>query len=376
MITVRKVDTKKDMDAFVQFGNKLYEGNAYYVPDLEFDLRDTFDPKKNPGLEFSEIIPFIALDGDKIVGRIAGIINHNANKKWNVKNVRFSLIDFIDDRNVSKALLDAVEKWGKENGMTHIQGPMGITDFDKEGMLIDGFDRLGAMSEYYNYSYYPEHMEAHGYEKEIDWMQFLAYIPNEIPDKYARVGKICTERHGMKVKKINGHDIFKLGYGKKIFNLLNESYSPIFGYSALSDKQAEKFISDYFKLINLDLVTCVENKEGELIAVGITMGSISNALQKSKGRLFPLGWWHLLKSLKFKMEDSVEMLLIGALPEYQNSGVIALLFTDLIPIYQRMHFKCAQTGPILETNNKSLSMWTPLNPEVHKRRRCYKKSIS
>lgn len=374
MISVRIAESKKDMDAFVRFGNDLYKDNEYYVPDLEFDLRDMFNPRKNPGLEFSEIVPFLALKDGKVVGRVAGIINHNANKKWDVKNVRFSLIDFIDDPEVSLALLNAVEQWGREKGMTHIQGPMGITDFDKEGMLIEGFDRIGSMATYYNYPYYPKHMELHGYEKEVDWVQMLGIVPNEIPDKYARVSKICAERLGMRIKKINGHDIFKKGYGKKIFNLLNEAYSPIFGYSALSDKQADKFISDYFKLINLDLVTCVENKEGELIAVGITMGSISRALQKSRGRLFPFGWWHLLKSLKFKMEDTVELLLIGALPEYQNSGVIAMLFTDLIPVYQK-HFIYAESGPILENNTKSLGIWTPLNPTYPKRRRCYKKEL-
>lgn len=375
MITVRVAESKKDMDSFVRFGNELYSGNKYYVPDLEFDLRDMFNPSKNPGLEFSDIVPFIAFKDGKVVGRIAGIINHNANKKWDVKNVRFSIIDFIDDREVSLALLNAVEQWGREKGMTHIQGPMGITDFDKEGMLVEGFDRLGSMSTYYNYPYYPEHMEAHGYEKEVDWLQVLGIVPEEIPDKYTRVSKICSERFGMKIKKINEHDIFKLGYGKKIFDLLNSAYSPIFGYSALSDKQADKFIADYFKLINLDLVTCVENKEGELIAVGITMGSISRALQKSRGRLLPFGWWHLLKSLKIKMEDTVEMLLIGALPEYQNSGVIAMLFTDLIPVYNKMKFKYAETGPVLETNTKSLGIWTPLNPTFPKRRRCYNKKL-
>lgn len=375
MISVRIAESKKDMDAFVRFGNDLYKDNEYYVPDLEFDLRDMFTPRKNPGLEFSEMVPFLALKDGKVVGRVAGIINHNANKKWDVKNVRFSLIDFIDDPEVSLALLNAVEQWGREKGMTHIQGPMGITDFDKEGMLIEGFDRISSMATYYNYPYYPKHMEMHGYEKEVDWVQVLGIVPNEIPDKYARVSKICTERLGMRIKKINGHDIFKKGYGEKIFNLLNEAYSPIFGYSALSDKQADKFISDYFKLINLDLVTCVENKEGELIAVGITMGSISRALQKSRGRIFPFGWWHLLKSLKFKMEDTVEMLLIGALPEYQNSGVIAMLFTDLIPVYQKMKFTFAETGPILETNTKSLGIWTPLSPTFPKRRRCYQKTL-
>lgn len=375
-IYLKKVETKREMSDFVRFAGQLYAGCQYYVPDLDMDVIDSFNPSKNAGLEYSEIQPFIAYNATgKTVGRIAGIINHRANEKWKTKNVRFGFIEFVDDLEVSAALLKAVEQWGKERGMDCIQGPMGIFDFDKEGMLIEDFDKLGSMITIYNYPYYPKHMEALGYEKEVDWVQVAIEIPKDIPSKYVRVSKQVKEMFGLHVKKLTNTDVSKRGYGKKVFNLLNMAYAPLFGYTELSDKQIDLYIKRYLPLIDKQLLPVIENEDGEVVGAAITMGSLSRALQKTKGKLFPFGWYYMLRALMWKREDTAELLLIAVRPDYQGLGVNALFFEDLIPIYNKCHFKRAETGPQLENNVKELSQWKPLNPTFIKRRRCYKKKL-
>lgn len=375
-IYLKKVETKREMSDFVRFAGQLYAGCQYYVPDLDMDVIDSFNPSKNAGLEYSEIQPFIAYNATgKTVGRIAGIINHRANEKWKTKNVRFGFIEFVDDLEVSAALLKAVEQWGKERGMDCIQGPMGIFDFDKEGMLIEDFDKLGSMITIYNYPYYPKHMEALGYEKEVDWLQVAIEIPKDIPSKYVRVSKQVKEMFGLHVKKLTNADVSKRGYGKKVFNLLNMTYAPLFGYTELSDKQIDLYIKRYLPLIDKQLLPVIENEDGEVVGAAITMGSLSRALQKTKGKLFPFGWYYMLRALMWKREDTAELLLIAVRPDYQGLGVNALFFEDLIPIYNKCHFKRAETGPQLENNVKELSQWKPLNPTFIKRRRCYKKKL-
>ena len=375
-ISIKKVETKREMDAFVRFSRKLYAGNPYYVPDLESDIYNTFNPARNAGLEFTDIQPFLAYDGQgEVVGRIVGIINHHANEKWHTRNVRFGFIEFVDNPEVSAALLSAVEDWGRLQGMEQIQGPMGIFDFDKEGMLVEDFDQLGSMITIYNPPYYPRHLEMLGYEKEVDWIQVRIEIPKEIPEKYARVARLSKELFGLEVRKLTHEDIYKKGYGRKVFELLNEAYAPLFGYTELSDRQIDEYVDRYLPLIDKQLIPIVENEKGEIIGVAITMGSLSHALQKARGRLFPFGWYHLLKALKWKPEEKVEMLLIAVRPDYQGLGVNALFFNDLIPIYNCCHFRYAETGPQLEDNVKELSQWKPLNPTYTKRRRCYKKKL-
>lgn len=375
-ISIRKVETKRGLDDFVRLPRKLYAGNPYYVPDLESDIYDTFNPKKNAGLEFTDIQPFLAYDDQgNVVGRIVGIINHRANEKWHTRNVRFGFIEFVDDPEVSAALLAAVEDWGRLWGMEQIQGPMGIFDFDKEGMLVEDFDQLGSMITIYNPPYYPRHLEALGYEKEVDWIQVRIEVPKEIPEKYARVARLSKELFGLDVRKLTNEDVYKKGYGRKVFELLNEAYAPLFGYTELSDRQIDEYVNRYLPLIDKQLIPIVENEKGEIIGVAITMGSLSHALQKAGGRLFPFGWYHLLKALKWRPEEKVEMLLIAVRPDYQGLGVNALFFNDLIPVYNRFHFRYAETGPQLEDNVKELSQWKPLNPAYTKRRRCYKKKL-
>lgn len=374
-IIVKKVSSKKELDDFIHVVDIIYQNCPQYVPDFESDVKDIFDSRKNSGLEFSNVQPFVAYQGNKAVGRIVGIVNHRANEKWKTHNVRFSMIEFLDDLAISKALLNSVEEWGRSYGMDSIQGPLGITDFDKEGMLIEDFDMLGSIITIYNPEYYPRHMEALGFKKETDWVQIRVNVPKEVPVRYARVAQYAKEQVGLRVLTLTDKDITKRQYGRKIFKLLNEAYSPLFGFSEISDQQIDEFVAKYLQLIDKQLMPVVINDKGELVGATVTMGSLARATQKAKGKLLPFGWFHLLKALKWKHEDTVEMLLIGVRPDYQGLGVNAMFFNHLIPIYNKYGFKWAETGPQLEDNFKELSQWKVLNPEYIKRRRCYIKTI-
>lgn len=369
-VCIKSVSTRKDLEEFIKFPITLYAGNGQFVPEMANDVRDSFNPDKNHGLSFTEVQAFIAERDGKVVGRIAGIINSRANKKWNSSVVRFGYIDFIDDLEVSKALLDTVVEWGRERGMTEIQGPLGITDFDKEGMLVEDFDRMGSMIDIYNYPYYPKHMEAHGYSKITDWVQIRVEIPSEVPQRYARVARLSSEMYGLKVRKVTLQEAYN-GEGRRVFDLMNRAYAPLFGYSSFTPNQVDYFLKMYLPVADMELIPLVENDKGELVAAAVTMASMSKALQKSKGKLFPVGWWHMFKALKLKHEDTVNMMLIAVRPDMQGLGVNALIFNDLIPVYNKKGYKYAETGPQLEDNVKELSQWKPLNPEILKRRRCY-----
>lgn len=370
-IKVLPVSNRQQMNDFLHVPDNIYSDCPNYVPDWKSDITDFFDVKKNPGLEFSDVQAFVAYSNEVPVGRIVGIVNRKANDSWKTKNVRFSMIEFIDDENVSKALVDAVILWGKERGMETLQGPMGITDFDKEGMLVEDFDMMGSMNTYYNPEYYPKHMEKLGLTKETDWLQIRINIPDEVPAKYSRVAQYCREQMGLHVVKKTIGEILKGGYGHQLFHLLNVAYKPIFGFSELSPAQVDDFLAKYVKLINPELIPIVLNEKDEMIGAAVTMGSLAEALRKSRGKLFPFGWYHMLKSLKWKTEDHVEMLLIAVRPDYQGYGVNALFFDDLIPIYNKYGYHWAETGPQLEDNIRELSQWKPLKPQYVKRRRCY-----
>ena len=375
-VKVVKADTKKTMDDFVALPRYIYKDCAQYVPDLDMDVRATFDPKKNAGLEFSDIQPFVAYDDDgRCVGRIAAIINRRANERWNVKTVRFGMIEFIDDINVSQALLNAVEEWGRTHGMNSVQGPMGISDFDKEGMLVNDFNLMGSMISIYNPPYYPRHMEQLGFVKEVDWVSFHIDVPKVVPEKFARVTSLVQKRFGLTFKKMTKDDLLAGGYGRKIFELLNIAYAPLFGFSELSDRQIEDFLKQYIPIVDTRLFTGVEDCDGRLVGIAITTHSLSQAMHKSRGKLLPLGWFHLLRSLKWKHEGVVDLMLIAVHPDYQGMGVNALFFADLIPIYNEYGITLAETGPQLEDNLKELSQWKTLNPRTVKRRRCYQKEL-
>lgn len=374
-VEIRRVENKRDLKKFIRFNYELYKDNPYSVPDLYEDMLSTFSEKKNPAFEFCEAEYFLAYKDGKIAGRVAAIINNRANETWHTRNVRFGWIDFIDDREVSEALLKTVADWGRARGMTDIVGPLGFTDIDAEGMLIMGFDKISTMATIYNYPYYPEHMDAMGFEKQTDWIEKWLYVPEKLPEEYERIANIVKRRLNLKVRKITRSEVKHTDIAYRVFDLINESYSQIFGYSQMSKRQVDQYVKEYFPFLDLRMVTLVENAEGVLVAVGISMPSLARALQKAKGKLFPFGWIHLLKALFIKHSDVLDLLLVGVKPEYQGKGVNALLFADLIPIYIKMGFRNGETNVELEGNDKVQAQWKYLRGEIHKRRRCYHKAL-
>lgn len=374
-IIIKRVSNKKELKTFIRFNYELYKENPYSVPDLYDDMLNTFNPKKNAAFEFCEADYFLAYKDGKVVGRVAAIINRRANDTWNKKEVRFGWIDFIDDPQVSGALLQAVEQWGKERGMNTIVGPLGFTDMDAEGMLVEGFDQLSTMATIYNYPYYPKHMEQLGYEKEADWVEFKLTVPDKLPEKFIRISQLILQKYKLKIKKLKRSEIKKGGYGQRIFELINESYAPLYGYSKMTQGQIDQYVKMYLPLLDLRMVTLVENEAGEVIAVGISMASLSEALQKAKGRILPFGWYYLLKALFVKRPKVLDLLLVAVKPEYQSKGVNALLFYDLVPIYQKMGFKYGESNPELEENKKVQAQWSAFEAVQHKRRRAFKKNM-
>lgn len=379
-IQIKRVETKKDLKRFIEFHYDLYKGNPYDVPNLYSDEVKTLSKNKNAAFDFCEAEYYLALKEGKIVGRVAAIINHKANEKWKKKDVRFGWIDFIDDIEVSRALFKAVEEYGRKKGMDDIVGPLGFTDMDPEGMLTWGFDKLGTMATIYNYEYYPQHMEKlGGWKKDNDYVEYYLVVPEKSPEKYTKIAEMVEKRYNLHVRKLTKKDIFQGGYGKKLFDLINLTYSDLYGFSELTDRQIDQYVKMYFPLADLDLVTVIEdgNKDNQLAGLGITIPSLSHALQKCRrGRLFPFGWWHLLRAIKFHKTDGVDLLLMGFLPEYRSKGANALLFADLIPRYVNYGFKWGETQVEMESNEGVQSQWGPLDPINHKKRRCYRRSLT
>lgn len=375
MVEVKKIGKdKKSLKKFVKFGIDLYKGNQYFVPPLIMDEIATLDSEKNPAFDFCDADYFMAYKDGKPVGRVAAIINHQVNKSEGHKAARFGFIDFIDDEEVSEGLLKAVEDWGREKGMEKVIGPLSFTDLDKEGCLIEGFDELSTMATIYNYPYYQRHIERLGYVKESDWLEFVMTVPDEVPEKHRRIAEIVKKKFGLKVLKFKSRSKIKKEYGRKLFALINEAYKDLYQFSRLSERQIDKYIDEYLNLLDLDLVTLIVDSKDEMVGVGISMPSMSRALQKSGGKIFPLGWWHLLKGLKGK-NDRVDLLLVGVKPEYQAKGVNALLFVDLIPEYIKKGYKYAESNPELETNMKVQNQWEAFNPRQHRHRRSFVKHL-
>ena len=378
-VQIKRVETKKDLKDFIEFHYDLYEGNQYDAPNLYSDELKTLSRDKNAAFDFCEAEYYLALKEGKVVGRVAAIINNRANEKWKKKDVRFGWIDFIDDVEVTSALLKAVEDYGKEKGMTSIVGPLGFTDMDPEGMLTWGFDQLGTMATIYNYDYYPQHMEkVGGWEKDNDYVEYRLDVPETAPEKYTKIAEMVEKRYNLHARKLTKKEIFEGGYGKKLFDLINVTYSHLYGFSELSERQIDQYVKMYFPLADLDLITVVEdgNKDNQLVGLAITIPSLTRALQKChRGRLFPFGWWHLLRAIKFHKTEVVDLLLIGVLPEYRSKGANSLVFADLIPRYVKYGFKWGETHVEMETNESVQSQWGPLDPTMHKKRRCYRKAI-
>lgn len=376
MIEIKEVTTKDDLKRFVQFYYDLYSGNDCAVPFLYSDEMATLRSDKNPSFECCEAKYFLAFKDGKVVGRVAAIINRRANERWNCHQVRFGWFDFIDDLEVSTALLKAVEDWGREKGMTEMAGPLGFIDTDREGMLVEGFDQLSTMYINYNYPYYPQHMERMGgFKKDNDYLEMKVKVPEVVPEKFSKLTEMVRKRYGLRVHKFTRHELIEEGYGHQVFHLLNATYKDLYGFSELSDAQVDKLVNDYIKIADLNLVTAIMDGD-KMVGFGITFPSFSRAMQKTRdGRFLPFGWWHMLKILKWHKTPIVDLLLIGVLPEYRGKGANALIFDDLIRQFQAYGFEWAETGPQMETNEGVLSQWQYLEATNHRRHRCYRKML-
>ena len=376
MIEIKEVTTKDDLKRFVQFYYDLYRGNDCAVPFLYSDEMATLRSDKNPSFECCEAKYFLAFKDGKVVGRVAAIINRRANERWNCHQVRFGWFDFIDDFEVSTALLKAVEDWGREKGMTEMAGPLGFIDTDREGMLVEGFDQLSTMYINYNYPYYPQHMERMGgFKKDNDYLEMKVKVPEVVPEKFSKLTEMVRKRYGLRVHKFTRHELIEEGYGHQVFHLLNATYKDLYGFSELSDAQVDKLVNEYIKIADLNLVTAIMDGD-KMVGFGITFPSFSRAMQKTRdGRFLPFGWWHMLKILKWHKTPIVDLLLIGVLPEYRGKGANALIFDDLIRQFQAYGFEWAETGPQMETNEGVLSQWQYLEATNHRRHRCYRKML-
>ena len=382
-VEIKKVTNKKDLKAFIELHYELYKGNQYDAPNLYSDELHTLSKETNAAFEFCEAEYYLAYKDGKLVGRVAAIINHRYNDQWQRKAVRFGWIDLINDADVMRALLGAVENYGREKGMTEIIGPLGFTDMDPEGMLIDGFDQLSTMSTTYNYPYYQNHMERLGFEKEVDWVERKVTVPTAEAAadsaKYMRVAELSMKRYNLHYRHFkNAREIIHADGGhyiQKVFNVINKAYADLYGYSEMNERQIQQYADTYLQFLDMRLLSVVENEENEPVAMGVGIGSLSRPLQKAHGKLWPFGWWHLAKAIYFKPEPIIDLLLVGVLPEYQNKGVNAMLFAQIIPAAQKIGFRFAETHPQLETNEKSQGQWAHLDCVVHKRRRCWKKEL-
>lgn len=375
-VTIKEVKTRRELTDFINFPEQLYKDNPCYVPKLFFDQFDTLDPKRNPAASFCESALYLAYKDGKLAGRVAAIVNNKANTQWSHNEVRFGWYDFIDDAEVSKALMDKVEEFGRGRKMDSIVGPLGFTDFDPEGMLIEGYDKQGTMALIYNHPYYNDHVSALGFEKDTDWLEYRFKVPEKLPERFDRMASVIEERSNVHLVKLTRKMVKKQDYGRKIFNLINICYKDLYNFTVLPDSLADKYMNFYLSVLDLDYVAVIENEKNELVAFGITMPSLANALQKSRGMLFPTGWIHILKDLFIKHDEGVEMLLIGVRPDYQKQGVPTLLFYDLCNMYIKSGLKWAETNAVLEDNFKNQTLWRDFEILASKRRRAYIKKLN
>ena len=378
MIHIEKVTNRKGLLKFIQFRYDLYKDDPNDVPYLFFDEVNTLDKRKNASFEQCEADYFIAYKDGKAVGRVAAIINFDANKRWEKKVVRYGWFDFIDDLEVSEALLKTVEEWGRERGMTKMTGPMGFADTDREGMLIEGFEEYGTMYASYNYPYYPRHMEQMGFQKDNDYVQCRVKVPEKVPEKFAKLAQMVEKRYNLHVHKLTRHELLKQGYGRRVFKMLNTTYNNLYGFAPLTDNKVDQLVDQYIRIADMNLISVIMdgNENDKMVGFGITFPSLTDAMRKShNGRLLPFTWWRLLDAIRWHRADTVDMLLIGVLPEYRGKGANALIFNDLIRQYQAYGFKWAEAMPQMETNEHMLGQWQYLEADYHRRLRCYSKQM-
>ena len=378
-LEIKKIVTRNDLRQFVQFNYDLYRNCPQAVPFLFSEEMNTLRSDRNAAFEFCEADYFMAFRDGKAVGRVAAIINRRANERWQRRQVRFGWLDFVDDPEVSRLLLSTVEEWGRQRGMTEIAGPLGFTDMDREGLLIEGFQEDTTMYVNYNYEYYPRHIEQMGgFEKDNDYMEYRVKVPEQIPDKFHKIAQMVTKRYNLHVRKFTRSELMG-GKGHEVFNIINATYNNLYGYSQLSDRQIDQLVSQYIKIADVNLVTAVEDwntDDHRMIGFGITFPSFTSALRKMRdGRMLPFGWWHLLRTLKWHKTDVVDLLLIGVLPEYRQKGANSLIFDDLIQRFQEYGFKWAEAMPQMESNEGVRSQWQYLEARQHRRHRCYRKQL-
>lgn len=374
-IIVRPVSGKKEMKQFVKFRIDLYRDSPYAIPPLYMDELTTLDPNKNPAFEFCEAQCFMAFDGGKPVGRICAMVNQRANEVWKTRSGRFGFVDFVDDEAVSRALFAAAEGWVKAKGMHSIHGPLGFTDLDQEGMLIQGFDQLGTMATIYNYPYYPLHVEKLGYVGDADWVEYRITFADAIPDRIRRVAELVMKKNKLRVLSYTSASRFiKDGYGQKLFELVNSAYSHLYGFTPLTQAQINYYLKLYVPMLKLDFLWLVVDESKELIAMGVAMPSLSKALQKAQGKLLPSGFIHLIKALKMR-NPVVDMLLIAVRKDYQNKGASALIFYDGLGKLRKAGVRYAESNPELLDNTKVQSQWDEFEHVNHKRRRAYRKEL-
>ena len=360
----------------MKFPLKLYKDCPHYVPSLFMDEMSSLDMAKNPMGKYAKCEKYLAYnEKGEIVGRVAAIINDIANRDWGHSEVRFGWIDFVDDREISRALVDAVVAFGKKHGMTQVSGPLGFTDFDNEGCVVEGFDDISSFNLKYNFPYYKDHFEALGLGKVNDWLEYRIFVPEKVPEKVSRAAALVQERYGLHIRRITKREVRKEGYGRKIFDLINKAYSKLFDFTVLPDDVIDSYVDTYLGLIDLKYITLIEDTEGKLVGVSLTMPSIARAAQKCGGYIFPFGWWHLLKSTYWKHEDGLELLMIAVDPDYRNRGIHSIIFNDLIPMLIEGGFKYGESNAEMETNNSVQNLWNLYEKEFKRRRRVYSKEI-
>jgi GNAT superfamily N-acetyltransferase len=374
MVEVREVLTKKEQKIFAAFPEKMYRHVPQAIPDLIMDEIDNFNPKKNPAYEYCAAKQFLAYKDGRVAGRIAGIISHAANAKWGTKRIRFSRVDFIDDYEVSKALFQVVEDWGRSVGLTEIHGPIGFCDMDQEGMLVEGFEEAGMFLTIYNHPYYIDHLEKLGYYKDIDWMEFLITLPKESDVKMDRLAAAVLKKYNLKLVELKNRREMK-PYISPVFHLLNVCYGSLYGTVELSPAQIRKYINEYILMINPEYIKILENEKKELVGFGVAMPSLNKAAKKSRGKLFPFGWYRILRA-PFQKSEVLDLYLVGVTPEMQNKGLPAVLLNSMTATARKNGVKYSETGPELETNHQVQALWKNYEARNHKRRRCWIKPLN
>jgi len=372
-VEIKEVHTNRELKQFVRFPFDLYRGSPFWVPPLIGEELDTLRWDRNPAFEVSRAKYWLAMDGSRIVGRIAGIINNLHIEKWDQPFARFGWIDFVDDQEVSARLLGAVEDWARGEGMQAVHGPLGFSNMDHAGMLIGGFDELPTQATIYNYPYYPQHMEAAGYKKDIDWLEYELPIPESIDEKFIKLADKVQKRYHLRmVKPANKKEL--LPYAHQLFDMLVEEYKHLYAAVPLTEKQIDAYIERYMGVIPLDFVPIILDKAGDMVAFGITMPSLSKAMQRARGRLLPFGIFHIMRALK--RNDRVDLLLIAIRKDYQGRGLNAILITEMFKVFRKFGIRFAESNPELENNIAVQAQWRHFERRQHKRRRAYIKHLA